>query len=389
MRDAILALNAGSSSVKFGLYDIEDVDNLRLVARGTLDKGGAPHLVVKAPDGETLCDVPVAGGDMAEPVRTLVRWIEEKQHERKLVACGHRIVHGGGEFADPVRLTPPVMSALDKLAPLAPLHQPLSLSPVRALAGLRPDLLQVGCFDTAFHRTIEPLVSRYALPLEYEEKGIRRYGFHGLSYEYLAGRLAENGKTGKRTIVAHLGNGASLCAIKDGKSVDTTMGFSALDGLMMGTRCGSIDPGVLLYLLLEQHMSAEEVQHLLYEKSGLLGVSGISGDMRELETSADPRARLAIDMFAFRVSREVAALANTLGGLDCLVFTAGIGEHSAAVRGSICRHLGWLGLTIDEVANSMHAGIISAPDTQIEVPVIPTDEEVMIAHHTLNLMRSA
>jgi acetate kinase len=333
--------------------------------------------------------VPITGGGTTAPVRTLVRWIEEKQHERKLVACGHRIVHGGGEFADPVRLTPPVMSALDKLAPLAPLHQPLSLSPVRALAGLRPDLLQVGCFDTAFHRTIEPLVSRYALPLEYEEKGIRRYGFHGLSYEYLAGRLAENGKTGKRTIVAHLGNGASLCAIKDGKSVDTTMGFSALDGLMMGTRCGSIDPGVLLYLLLEQHMSAEEVQHLLYEKSGLLGVSGISGDMRELETSADPRARLAIDMFAFRVSREVAALANTLGGLDCLVFTAGIGEHSAAVRGSICRSLGWLGMTIDEGANSAHAGTISALDTQVEVRVIPTDEEVMIAHHTLNLMRSA
>ncbi|MBN9068732.1 MAG: acetate/propionate family kinase [Rhizobiales bacterium] len=389
MRDAILALNAGSSSVKFGLYDIEDVDDLRLVARGTLDEGGAPRFVVKAPDGEILRDVPVAGDGATAPVRTLVRWIEEKQHERKLVACGHRIVHGGGEFADPVGLTPPVMSALDKLTPLAPLHQPLSLSPVRTLTGLRPDLLQVGCFDTAFHRTIEPLVSRYALPPEYAGKGIRRYGFHGLSYEYVAGRLADGGKKDKRTIVAHLGNGASLCAIKEGRSIDTTMGFSALDGLMMGTRCGSIDPGVLLYLLLEQHMSAEEVQHLLYEEAGLLGVSGISGDMRELEASADPRARLAIDMFAFRASREVAALANTLGDLDCLVFTAGIGEHSAAVRGSICRHLGWLGLTIDEVANSMHAGIISAPDTQVEVLVIPTDEEVMIAHHTLNLMRSA
>jgi acetate kinase len=281
------------------------------------------------------------------------------------------------------------MSALDKFTPLAPLHQPLSLSPVRALAGLRPDLLQVGCFDAAFHRTIEPLVSRYALPPEYEEKGIRRYGFHGLSYEYVAGRLADEGKKDKRTIVAHLGNGASLCAIRDGRSADTTMGFSALDGLVMGTRCGSIDPGILLYLLLELHMSAEEVQHLLYEKSGLLGVSGISGDMRDLEASADPRARLAIDMFAFRASREVAALANTLGGLDCLVFTAGIGEHSAAVRGSICRHLGWLGVTIDEVANRAQAGTISASDTQVEVLVIPTDEEVMIAHHTLNLMRSA
>ena len=198
MRDAILALNAGSSSVKFGLYDIEDVDGLRLVARGTLDEGSAPRLVAKAPDGETLCDVLVTGGDTVEPVRTLVHWIEEKQHERKLVACGHRIVHGGGEFADPVGLTPPVISALDKLTPLAPLHQPLSLSPARTLTGLRPDLLQVGCFDTAFHRTIEPLVSRYALPVEYEEKGIRRYGFHGLSYEYVAGRLADEGKKDKR-----------------------------------------------------------------------------------------------------------------------------------------------------------------------------------------------
>jgi acetate kinase len=386
MRDAILAFNAGSSSVKFGLYDIEDLDNLRLVARGTLGEGNAPRLVANAPDGETLCDVPVTGGDTAEPVRMLVRWIEEKQHGRKLVACGHRIVHGGREFADPVRLTPPVMSALDKLSPLAPLHQPLSLSPVRALAGLRSDLLQVGCFDTAFHRTIEPLVSRYALPPEYGKKGIRRYGFHGLSYEYVAGRLADEGKKDKRTIVAHLGNGASLCAMRGGRSVDTTMGFSALDGLMMGTRCGSIDPGVLLYLLLEQHMSAEEVQRLLYEESGLLGVSGISGDMRVLEASADPRARMAIDMFVFRASREVTALANTLGGLDCLAFTAGIGEHSAAVRGSICRRLGWLGMTIDEGANSAHAGTISALDTQVEVRVIPTDEEVMIAHHTLNLL---
>jgi acetate kinase len=389
MRDAILALNAGSSSVKFGLYDIEDVDDLRLVARGTLDEGNAPRLVAKAPDRETLCNVPITGGDTAAPVRTLVRWIEEKQHERKLVACGHRIVHGGGEFADPVRLTPPIMSALDKLTPLAPLHQPLSLSPVRALAGLRPDLLQVGCFDTAFHRTIEPLVSRYALPPEYEGKGIRRYGFHGLSYEYVAGRLAEKGKTDKRTIVAHLGNGASLCAIRDGRSVDTTMGFSTLDGLVMGTRCGSIDPGVLLYLLLEQHMSTEEVQHLFYEKSGLLGVSRISGDMRELEVSADPRARMAIDMFAFRASREVAALANTLGGLDCIVFTAGIGEHSAVVRGSICRRLRWLGVIIDEAANSAHAGTISAPVAQVAVQVIPTDEELMIAFHTLNLMGAA
>lgn len=389
MRDAILALNAGSSSVKFGLYDFEASGGLDLVARGTLDEGSASRLVANSADGTTLCDVPIAGGDAKALIRTLIHWIEEEKTERKLVACGHRIVHGGMEFADPVRLTPPVMSALDKLTPLAPLHQPRSLSPVSALTDLRPELQQVGCFDTAFHRTIEPSVSRYALPPEYEEKGIRRYGFHGLSYEYVAGRLADEGKTSKRTIVAHLGNGASLCAIKDGRSVDTTMGFSALDGLVMGTRCGSLDPGVLLYLLLEQRMSAEEVQHLLYEESGLLGVSGISGDMRALEASIDPRARTAIDMFVFRASREVAALVNTLGGIDCLAFTAGIGEHSAATRAAICARLGWLGVTVDQDANSADAGIISRPDAQVEVRIVPTDEEVTVAHHTLNVLRSA
>lgn len=389
MRHAILALNAGSSSVKFGLYDFEDHGGLHLVARGTLDEGNAPGLVAKAADGATMCDIPVVGGDAKSLIKTLVHWIEEKQDERRLVACGHRIVHGGREFTDPVRLTPPVMFALDKLTPLAPLHQPRSLLPVRALAELRPDLPQVGCFDTAFHRTIEPSVSRYALPPEYEEKGIRRYGFHGLSYEYVAGRLADEGKTGKRTIVAHLGNGASLCALKDGRSVDTTMGFSALDGLVMGTRCGSLDPGVLLYLLLEQHMPAEEVQHLLYEESGLLGVSGVSGDMRALEKSTDPRARMAIEMFVFRASREIAALVNTLGGLDRLVFTAGIGEHSAAARAAICARLDWLGVTVDQDANTAHAGIISLPDAQVEVRVVPTDEEVTIARHTLNVVRAA
>ncbi|MGN6303495.1 MAG: acetate/propionate family kinase [Mesorhizobium sp.] len=388
MRDAILALNAGSSSVKFGLYDVEGQDSLRLVARGTLDEGSAPRLVARGPDGTTLCDVPIPGGGGAAPVRTLVRWIEEKHDGRKLAACGHRIVHGGQQFADPVQLTPPVMSALDGLTPLAPLHQPRGLSPVLSLADLCPDLLQVGCFDTAFHRTIEPMVSRYALPSEYEEKGVRRYGFHGLSYEYVAACLADEGKE-KRTIVAHLGNGASLCAIKDGRSVDTTMGFSALDGLVMGTRCGSIDPGVLLYLLLERHMSAEEVQYLLYEESGLLGVSGISADMRELETSADPRARMAIDMFAFRASREVAALANTLGGVECLAFTAGIGEHSATCRAAICERLGWLGVTVDHAANNAHAEIISLPHAQVEVRIVPTDEEITVARHTASLLRAS
>lgn len=387
MRDAIVAVNAGSSSVKFGLYDIENSGLLRTVARGTLDEGSAPRLIAKAADGATLCDR-LLQGDPRAVIGELVRWIEEQQYERKLVACGHRIVHGGRDFAEPVRLTPSVVADIEKLTPLAPLHQPRSLLPVRSLMDLRPELPQVGCFDTAFHHTIGPTVNQFALPPEYAARGIRRYGFHGLSYEYVAGRLAAEEQASKRTIVAHLGNGASLCAIRNGRSVDTTMGFSVLDGLVMGTRCGAIDPGVLLYLLLEEHMSAEHIQHLLYEKSGLLGVSGISSDMRALEGNPDPRARAAIDMFVFRASREVAALANTLGGLDSLVFTAGIGERSAAIRSAICKRLHWLGVKIDETANNAQAGIISLQSSSVETRVIPTDEEIMVAQHTLNLLRS-
>ena len=248
MRDAILALNAGSSSVKFGLYDIEDVDGLRLVARGTLDEGSAPKLVAKGSDGAKLCDIPIAGDGAALPVRTLLGWIDEKLG-RKLVACGHRIVHGGRKFADPVQLTPPVLSALDELTPLAPLHQPRSLAPVCAVAGVCPGLFQVGCFDTAFHQTQPHLAQAFALPRELSESGIRRYGFHGLSYDFVSTRLREVAPdhANKRIVIAHLGNGASLCAINEGRSVATTMGFTAVEGLMMGTRCGSIDPGVLIY----------------------------------------------------------------------------------------------------------------------------------------------
>ncbi|TIW40516.1 MAG: acetate kinase, partial [Mesorhizobium sp.] len=282
MRHAILALNAGSSSIKFGLYDLEPSAELQLVSRGTLDLGNAPRLSVKAADGTVHCDRPLAGDARNAGIDALLDWIESELGGRKLVSAGHRIVHGGRDFVEPVRLTPHVIEALDRLTPLAPLHQPRSLAPIRTLAALRPDLPQVGCFDTAFHQTIDPIVSRFALPRRFDEDGIRRYGFHGLSYEYIAGRLKEiaPGLAAKRTIVAHLGNGASLCAMRDGRSVDTTMGFSALDGLVMGTRCGAIDPGVLLYFILERGIAGEALQHMLYEESGLLGISGISGDMR-------------------------------------------------------------------------------------------------------------
>jgi acetate kinase len=280
MSHLILALNAGSSSVKFGVYETDASGGPRAVARGTLETGARPRLRAKAPDGTALCDEAMPGRSLTAGIESLLRWIEEAFPGRSLAACGHRIVLGGGAFADPVRLTPPVIEAIDRLTPLAPLHQPRSVAPIRAVAELRPDLPQVGCFDTAFHRTIEPPASRFALPRAYEAKGIRRFGFHGLSYEYVVGWLGAEGKAGMKTVIAHLGNGASLCAIRDGRSLDTTMGFSALDGLVMGTRCGAIDPGVLLYLLREEGMTPDELQDLLYRKSGLLGRHARAGGER-------------------------------------------------------------------------------------------------------------
>ncbi|RWO39163.1 MAG: acetate/propionate family kinase [Mesorhizobium sp.] len=390
-RQSILALNAGSSSIKFALYDLVSSQALQLVLRGTLDLGDTPILRAKAADGTVQCDRQLAIDKPRDAaIGEMLNWVQGEIGERNLICAGHRIVHGGSEFIEPVRLTPDIIDAIDRLTPLAPLHQPRSLAPVRAIAALQPDLPQVGCFDTAFHQTIDPLVRRFALPRQYEGQGLRRYGFHGLSYEYIAGRLSGISPTlaAKRTIVAHLGNGASLCALQQGKSIDTTMGFSALDGLVMGTRCGAIDPGVLLYFLLERGIAAEELQTMLYEKSGLLGVSGISGDMRTLEASNDPRAQEAMALFAFRAAREAAALANTMGGLECLVFTAGIGERSASIRKAICEKLTWLGVVLEERANDIHAEIISRPESKVEVRVIATDEESVVARLSRKVMQA-
>jgi acetate kinase len=389
MPEAILALNAGSSSVKFGLYEIGTGDALELACRGVLDLGDRPRLTATSGDGghPVERELPPDAGQGAG-FGALMDWIEERLGGESLVAAGHRIVHGGRRFVQPVRLTGEVVDAIETLTPLAPLHQPRSLQPIRAVARLRPQLAQVGCFDTAFHQTMDATVARIALPRRYEAEGVRRYGFHGLSYEYVAGRLAAMSPrlAAGRTIVAHLGNGASLCAMRDGRSVDTTMGFSALDGLVMGTRTGSIDPGVLLYLM-EQGVSHADLQHLLYEESGLLGVSGVSSDMRTLCESDDPHASEAVELFTFRAARETAALAATLGGLDGLVFTAGIGEHSAPVRAAICRRLGWLGVAVDEEANAGHAALISTAESAVEVRVIPTDEEIVVARHALATIR--
>lgn len=338
MKLAVLVVNAGSATVKYALFS----EALECLVRGVEE--GAAH--------ETLL------------ARALAR-VEADARGWEIAAAGHRVVHGGDAYAFPVEITPLVLGDLEKLCSLAPLHQPHNLAGIRAVTAQRPGLAQVACFDTAFHQTQSDLARRFALPAALHDAGIKRYGFHGLSYEYVVGKLKSvpGFRPGWRTIVAHLGNGASLCAVRDGRSVASTMGFTALEGLMMGTRSGSIDPGVLLYLLDEKGMTSAQVARLLYRDSGLLGVSGLSNDMRTLLASPEPRARLAVELFVYRIVREIGSLAAALGGLDLLVFTAGIGEHAAAVRDAVCEGARWLG--------------------RFAVAVIPTDEEQMIARHTL------
>jgi acetate kinase len=386
---AVLAINAGSSSVKFGVF--RDVGNGTPVpvAKGTLDDAGSePRLTIESEHGSPAHEPCFPAGSTMEAVfGALLDAVDDRLGDIPLVAVGHRVVHGGRDFEGPAVVDASVLSAIDRLTPLAPLHQPRSLEPMRVLAALRPGLRQVACFDTAFHHHLAAPVSRYAIPRRYEDEGIRKYGFHGLSYEFVAGRLAEIAPelSAKRTVVAHLGNGASLCAMQDGRSVDTTMGFSALDGLVMGTRCGALDPGVVLHLQTSHGLSADEVEDLLYQQSGLFGVSGISGDMRVLAKSDDARAKEAIELFAFHVARETAALANTLAGLDALVFTGGIGEHDASMRAEICRRLGWLGVACEPSRNNRGDTRITAPSSRVAILVIPTDEESVIARYAIGL----
>lgn len=391
MAEAVLTLNAGSSSIKFGLFE-RDGRVLKPVLGGLVDGiGRATHFLAHDGAGTTLADRRWSEGTPQgheDVLGEVLDWLEAHLGPDKLVAVGHRVVHGGPRYDQPVLVTEAVVAELERLTPLAPLHQPHSLAPIRAIAAVRPGLPQVACFDTAFHHSMAPVVTRLALPRCYEAEGVRRYGFHGLSYEYIAGRLRETSPAlaSGRVIVAHLGNGASLCAMADGRSVDTTMGFTALDGLVMGTRCGTIDPGVVLYLQREHAMSVEAVQTLLYEKSGLLGVSGLSGDMRALLESPEPAAREAIELFVFRIGRETGGLVSTLDGLDGFVFTAGIGEHTAAIRADVCRRLAWLGVKLDPEANARGIGRISTASSRVEVQVIPTNEEAMIARHTSDVV---
>jgi acetate kinase len=394
MADAILTLNAGSSSLKFSLFEFAQDRHLHLVSEGQIEGiGTAPHFIAKGPDGAVLAERrwPAANPDYAALIEQVTGWAESHLGSDRLIAVGHRVVHGGPDYDKPQRVTPTLLSALDKLTPLAPLHEPHNIAPMRAILNARPDLPQVACFDTAFHHGMPVVATRFALPRKYEAEGVRRYGFHGLSYEYISGRLRETAPklAQGRVIAAHLGNGASLCAMQDGHSIDTTMGFTALDGLVMGTRCGALDPGVILYLEQQHGMTAEAVETLLYNESGLLGVSGCASDMRTLLASDDPRAREAVVLFVFRIAREIGALTASLNGLDGLIFTAGIGEHAPQIRAMVCARLGWLGAVLDEEANARDDFAISRPESRIAIHVIPTSEETMIARHTLDMIRPA
>ncbi|MCD9822285.1 acetate/propionate family kinase [Bradyrhizobium japonicum] len=392
MTASVLVLNSGSSSIKFGLFDIAAAEPA-LVCKGLLDEHEAkPRLVVRSPEGGDLFETrrEASDADSGHLFADVLDFIEERFADHRLRAVGHRIVHGGPDYSGPVELTDDVYAKLDALTPLAPLHQPRCLEPVRTIRAIKPDLAQIACFDTAFHHSMAAPASRFALPRRYEERGIRRYGFHGLSFEYVAGRLAKIAPqlVAKRTVIAHLGNGASLCALRDGRSVDTTMGLTPLDGLVMGTRSGTIDPGVLLYLQQHENMSVGDVQHLLYHESGLLGVSGISADMRVLLASREAAAREAVDLFVFRTVQEIAVIAASLGGLDCLVFTGGIGEHAKEIRAAIGEQLGWLGVHIDAGANDAARDRISGGGSTVNVFVIPTNEELTIARHCAAVLRA-
>jgi acetate kinase len=393
MTGQLLVLNCGSSSIKFALYSAaaEPVRELHGTIAGL---GATPHFSARDADGKPMpADAMKAEGDQPftqeSAPRWLFDWLRSTGYGREIVAAGHRVVHGGERFVEPVQIDDTVLDALERLDPMAPLHQPHNLAAVRALRTLQPKLPQVACFDTAFHRTQAKVAQHFALPRELTAAGIRRYGFHGLSYEYIAETLPTHlgERSEGRVVVAHLGNGASMCALHRRRSIATTMGFTALEGLMMGTRCGAIDPGVIFYLMRERAMSAEAVEHLLYYRSGLLGVSGLSSDMRELLASSDPRAHEAIELFVYRAARELGSLAAALGGLDAIVFTAGIGERSAAIRAMICDAARWLGVAVDTAANSRHDIVISTPASRVTVCVVPTDEEIVIARHMRRLLQ--
>lgn len=382
-------MNAGSSSLKFSIYESE-----RPILGGQVDGIGVnPSVRATGLGGETIAPPDLGAKPPTVPSEVLpavLNWTRERLGGRRLAALGHRVVHGGLNYSRPARVTPELLAELEALVPLAPLHEPHNLAPIKMAMKLNPDLPQVACFDTAFHRTAPEVEQAFALPYTFYEEGIRRYGFHGLSYEYIASVLPERAPeiAGGRVIVAHLGNGCSACAIRNGVSIATTMGFTALDGLPMGTRCGALDAGVVLHLIQQKGMSADQLVDLLYRRSGMLGLSGVSSDFRELLASDDPRAKFAVEVFCYRVAGHIGSLAAALGGLDGIVFTAGVGENAAPVRGAICQACKWLGMELDEVANRENRERISTPNSRVAAYVIKTDENLMIARHARALVGS-
>lgn len=394
MADIILVLNAGSSSIKFCAFDGQAAEPEILLHGQAEGLYTAPRFIASDAKGSEIGRKSWdegAGIGHQGAIEYIAEFLRSHGEGHHLMAVGHRVVHGGMEFSQAVVVTPSVIGKLEKLTPLAPLHQPHNLAPIRILAKSRPELPQVACFDTAFHRSQPEVAQAFALPLSITERGVRRYGFHGLSYEYIAGVLPDfsSKAASGRTVVAHLGNGSSMCAISAGKSVASTMGFTAVDGLPMGTRCGNLDPGVILYLMDELKMDARAIENLIYKKSGLLGVSGISSDMRALLGSDDPRARFAVALYTYRIGRELGSLAAAMQGIDALVFTAGIGEHSAFIRDRVCREAGWLGVELDPAANEAGGPRISTPASKVSAWAIPTNEELMIARHTREAIGTA
>jgi acetate kinase len=389
--DTILVVNAGSSSVKFQVFAAQSSGELTRKIKGQIDGiGTRPRLRGSDADGAQSADRefrPEGVADVPAALHAAAAWLRDELRINP-TAIGHRVVHGGPDFDRPVLVTAEVLARLERYVPLAPLHQPHNLAPIRSILARLPDLPQVACFDTAFHRGHSAIADHYAIPERFYAEGVRRYGFHGLSYEYIATRLPQVAPeiASARVIVAHLGSGASMCALAGGRSVESSMGFTALDGIPMGTRPGQIDPGVLLYLIEQKGMSAAAVADLLYRECGLKGLSGISNDVRELQASKDPRAQFALDHFSYRVALHAGMLASALGGLDAFVFTAGIGENSADVRARVAARLEWLGAELDAAANAAHAMLISRQGSRLALYVIPTDEELMIARHTSALL---
>ncbi len=392
--DFLLVLNAGSSSIKFTVFSI-DQSAPQVVIKGQVESIGNNPFFIARDNGQKVIAEFFLEGDLVDhhqALNDMLDWLETHLPNGKIIAVGHRVVHGGPNITEPVLIDDPLMETLESLIPLVPLHQPHNLAGIKAIAKTRPSIPQVACFDTSFHTSCTDVVVRFGLPEKLFQEGIRRYGFHGLSYEYIARvmRTETPEIADKKVIIAHLGNGCSMCAMDGGKSVDTTMSFSALDGLLMGTRCGSLDPGVLLYLMREKKMDVDQLEKLLYKESGLLGISGISNDMRELMASAESQAQIAVDFFVYRIRRELGSLVAALGGLDALVFTAGIGENSAEIRRRVCEDAKWLGIELDDHINETNRhelACLSLPESSVSVLVMPTDEEQMIAQHTLKVIQ--